>query len=418
MGALRRQSAAALRTARQRPGERRLLAHARRRQCAKLGAGRGADRSKKKAEVSKVTVMWTQKSAVKKESEEVQGGPPEGPTVQDTEGTMCLSIAQKYADASSELQEALSEMEESYNAAVRITGKAPPNMPNMNFQQTFYTASGAHFCQIGATPKAQAKSRAAASGGPGQADNTENQEPGVTLEEITELIHEGKMEEANVIAEQVSKLIQEDMEKVHAERVSKLIQEGMEKVHKNLYDQLKEGSEKHTYQVQREIASVKQEFNNATAEQVNKLIQEGLKEVHYDLFAKLKVGSDKLTDEVHREIASVKQELNNLHVNVQNNCDQVKELGEKLQRTQEEAAAASAKSEERIDKKFDDKFDELKGWLMQNIGSQISSGASSASAAGHHTPGSGARSAKQDVLQEEQPKAKAAKKEGIGVESL
>ena len=313
--------------------------------------------------------MRTQKSAVKTESEEVQGGPPEGPTVQDTEGTMCLSIAQKYADASSELQEALSEMEKSYNAAVRITGKAPPNMPNMNFQQTFYTASGAHFCQIGATPKAQAKSRAAASGGPGQADNTENQESGVTLEEITELIHEGKMEEANVIAEQVSKLIQEDMEKVHAERVSKLIQEGMEKVQKNLYDQLKEGSDKHTYQVQREIASVKQEFNI-------------------------------------------------LHVNVQNNCDQVKELGEKLQRTQEEAAAASAKSEERIDKKFDDKFDELKGWLMQNIGSQISSGASSASAAGHHTPGGGARSAEQEVQQEEQPRAKAAKKEGIGVESL
>ena len=80
--------------------------------------------------------MWTQKSAVKKESEEVQGGPPEGPTVQDTEGTMCLSIAQKYADASSELQEALSEMEESYNAAVRITGKAPPNM---EFQHSFTT---------------------------------------------------------------------------------------------------------------------------------------------------------------------------------------------------------------------------------------------------------------------------------------
>ena len=343
--------------------------------------------------MSEATEMRIQKSAVKEEPEEVQGGPSVGPMVQDTEGTMCLSIAQKYANASSELQEALSEMEESYNAAVRITGREPPNMPNMELQQTFYTASGAHFCQIGATPKAQAKSRAAASGAPDQAVSTENQESGVTLEEITELIHEGKMEEANVIAEQVSKLIQEGMEKVHTEQVSKLIQEGMEKVHKSLYNQLKEGSEKFTYQVQREVASVKQEFNN-------------------------------------------------LHMNVQNNCVQVRELGEKLQRTQEEAAAATAKSEERIDKKFDDKFDELKSWLMQNMGNQISTEASSASAAGHHTreilrkaiaskgievdvgkavagdQGGAAMSAEQAAQQEEQPRAKAAKTEGSGDKSL
>ena len=135
-------------------------------------------------------------------------------------------------------------------------------------------------------------------------------------------------------------------------------------------------------------------------------------------FAKLKVGSDKITDEVHREITSVKQEFNNLHVNVQANCEQVKELGEKLQKTQEEAAAASAKSEERIDKKFDDKFDELKNWLMQNMGNQISTGASSVSAAGHHTPGGGVRNAEEAALEEAQPSAKAAKKEEVEDKSL
>ena len=156
----------------------------------------------------------------------------------------------------------------------------------------------------------------------------------------------------------------------------------------------------------------------ATAEHVNKLIQEGLEKVHHDLFAKLKVGSDKITDEVHREIASVKQEFNNLHVNVQTNCEQVKELGEKLQKTQEVAAADAVKSEERIDKKVDDKFEELKNWLIQNMGNLISTGTSSASAAGHHTPGGGVRSAEEAALEEALPSAKAAKKEEIEDKSL
>ena len=79
--------------------------------------------------------------------------------------------------------------------------------------------------------------------------------------------------------------------------------------------------------------------------------------------------------------------------------------------TQEEAAAA-------FDKKFEDKFDELKSWLMQNMGNQISTGASSASVARHHAPGGGARSTEQAALEEEKPRAKAAKKEEVEDKSL
>ena len=64
-----------------------------------------------------------------------------------------------------------------------------------------------------------------------------------------------------------------------------------------------------------------------------------------------------------------------------------------------------------INKKFDDKFDELKCWLMQNMGNQISTGATAASAVGHHTPGGSVRCADQDALKEEEPRVKAAKTE-------
>ena len=249
-----------------------------------------------------------------------------------------------------------------------------------------------------------------------------DQEPGVTLEEVMKIIQEGKTEvmaEAKAIcfkaSDNYATVVNQEIANMRtaSEREGNIVKQEFN----DLCTRVRDISDQ-TEELKKEIATKGDQQNDAqesgvTLEKVNMLIKEGLEKVHHDLFAKLKVGSDRLTDEVHREIVSVKQEFNNLHVNVQTNCEQVKELGEKLQKTQEEAAAASAKSEERIDKKIDDKLDELKSWLIQNMGNQISTGASSASVAGHHTPSGGERSTEQAALEEEQPRAKAAKKEEV-----
>ena len=267
---------------------------------------------------------------------------PEGTQGVAPVGQMAQDIAQKYAGASSKLQEALAEMEDATEKAEKLCksqGRAPPNMPNMDLQYTISTASDAHLGQMGAAPKAHAKPPDEAPGTPDQAKGRGNRESGVTLEEVTKLMQENKKEEAN-----------------------------------------------------------------ATAEQVNMLIQEGMEKAQQSLYEQLKVGNEKFTDQVQQEIASVKQDINNLHANVQKNCEQVKELGEKLQKTQEEVAAASAKSDERMNKKFEVMLDELKTWLMQNLGKQIGAEASSAKA--------------EDQRLEEQPKAKAARRDETGDKTL
>ena len=268
---------------------------------------------KAEAETKKAVPTTPPRRAVVDEEKKDDEEEPEGSQGVPSVGQMAQDIAQKYASASNKLQEALSEMEGATEDAEKLC-----------LQHTISTASNAHLCQLGAAPKAHAKPPA---------------ESGVTLEEVTKLIQEGKKEEAN-----------------------------------------------------------------ATAEQVNMLIQEGIGKAHQSLYEQLKVDSEKLTDQVQQEIASVKQEFNNLQANVQQNCEQVKELGEKLQKTQEEVAAASAQSDEKMNKKFDVMFDELKIWLMQNLGKQISAKASSASA--------------EEQREEEQPKAKAAKKEVAGDKTL
>ena len=132
--------------------------------------------------------------------------------------------------------------------------------------------------------------------------------------------------------------------------------------------------------------------NGVTMEQVNKLIQEGMSKVHKDLLVTVKEGSDKYAAQVNEEIANVKQEFNNLHVSVRNNSDQMNDISAKLQKTQEDASAASALQHD------------MHNMLKQLLGNQAAVAMSSTSAAGPNTPGGGARSSELAKLEEPNPK--------------
>ena len=209
---------------------------------------------------------------------------------------------------------------------------------------------------------------------------------------------------------------------VTLEEVMKIIQEGKTEVMAEAKAFCLKASDRNAMVVNQEIANmrmaneregniVKQEFNDlcSRVRDIKDQTEEHKKEVGhllpFMLAAKGGQQNDVQEPSVSLEKVNMLIEEGMAKVRAQLKEDSVAYV------TQEEAAAA-------FDKKLEDKFDEIKRWLMQNMGNQISTGASSASVARHHAPGGGARSTEQAALEEEKPRAKAAKTEEVEDKSL